>query len=330
MNNFQLEQTKMESRNNFPEKENLHPRNRHRSRYDFKKLSIACPQLSKYVFINKYNNETIDFANPDAVKTLNKALLNQFYGVKNWDIPPNYLCPPIPGRADYIHYIADLLASSNKGTIPKEKSINVLDIGVGANCVYPIIGAYEYGWSFIGSDSDAGAIESAKKIVESNANFKNIEIRKQNFSETIFKGIIQPDELFDAVICNPPFHTSAAEAMEGTFRKLHNLNPGKKVKPILNFGGQHAELWCKGGEKAFVTKMIKESVGFSNTCFWFSSLISKSENLPTIYSELQKTKPFDVKTVEMKQGNKISRFVAWTFLSAEQQKEWRMERWKSD
>lgn len=307
------------------EKETLHPRNRHRIRYDFKQLINSCPELKKFVFVNKYNNETIDFANPDGVKTLNKALLKQFYGISNWDIPANYLCPPIPGRADYIHYIADLLSSCNNGVIPKGKTIRCLDIGVGANCVYPIIGNYEYGWSFVGSDIDGVAIESAKKIVESNESLKNIELRKQNSSSAIFNGIIKSDEFFDITICNPPFHSSLAEAQEGTMRKVKNLSSGKIKKTVLNFGGQHAELWCDGGEKKFVSNMIMESAQIPKSCFWFSSLISKSANLNSIYYELEKVKAIEVKTIEMKQGSKISRIVAWTFLNPVQKKSWQQK-----
>jgi 23S rRNA (adenine1618-N6)-methyltransferase len=169
------------------EKESLHPRNRHRTRYDFQSLITCYPELEKFVFINKYNSETIDFANPNAVKILNKALLKQFYNVTNWDIPANYLCPPIPGRADYIHYMADLLASSSDGSIPKGKNIHCLDIGVGANCVYPIIGSFEYNWSFVGSDIDAVAINSAKKIVDTNSNLNNIELANKILLNTFLK-----------------------------------------------------------------------------------------------------------------------------------------------
>lgn len=318
-----------EQKNNLPEKEPLHPRNRHRSLYDFKLLIESTPELKKFVFTNQYDSETIDFANPNAVKFLNKALLKQFYNISNWDIPTNYLCPPIPGRADYIHYMADLLASSNDGIIPKGKNIHCLDIGVGANCVYPIIGNFEYGWSFVGSDIDAAAINSAKKIVDTNSNLKNIELRKQNSSEHIFKGVIKSDEVFDVTICNPPFHSSLAEAQAGTIRKVKNLSGGKTKNPVLNFGGQNAELWCKGGEKEFISKMIKESVAFSANCFWFSSLVSKSENLKSIYYELEKVNAIEVKTIEMKQGNKISRIVAWTFLNKTQQSEWMGKRWNN-
>ncbi|MBP8157517.1 MAG: RlmF-related methyltransferase, partial [Flavobacterium sp.] len=104
---------------NSSEKINFHPRNPHRFRYDFDALIKACSELKDFVHINEHQLETIDFSNPEAVKALNKALLISNYDIQNWDIPTNYLCPPIPGRADYIHYIADLLATTNNGIIPE-------------------------------------------------------------------------------------------------------------------------------------------------------------------------------------------------------------------
>ena len=168
-------------------KPGLHPRNRHNNRYDFPQLTNCYPELSKYVAVNKYNDETIDFSNPDAVKALNKAILLYFYNIKEWDIPKNYLCPPIPGRADYIHQIADLLGTKNNGIIPKGNIIRVLDIGVGANCVYPLIATREYGWNFVGSDIDPVAINSAQKIVDSNNLSNSIDLRLQLSLDNIFK-----------------------------------------------------------------------------------------------------------------------------------------------
>ena len=133
----------------------LHPRNRHSGRYDFPKLIAACPELGEYVILNPYGKQSIDFANPDAVRVFNRALLRQFYGIQHWDIPAGYLCPPVPGRADYLHGLADLLAADNGGIIPRGAAVRVLDIGTGANCIYPLIGHREYGWYFTGSDIDA-------------------------------------------------------------------------------------------------------------------------------------------------------------------------------
>lgn len=308
------------------EKLRLHPRNRHRERYDFKLLIESCPELAPFVFVNAFQDESIDFFNPQAVKMLNKALLKHFYGIGYWNIPPNYLCPPIPGRADYIHYAADLLANLNNGIIPTGNKIKVLDIGTGANCVYPIIGNREYGWSFVGADIDPVAITSAKVIVDTNPGLKDaVELRLQNNPRDTFNGIIHKNEKFDLSICNPPFHASQKEAKAGTMRKLNNLTSKKTNTPTLNFGGHQSELWCEGGEERFVREMVFQSRIYSGSCFWFSSLISKQSNLQPIYDALKKTEAMEVKTIPMGQGTKTSRIVAWTFFTPEQQKTWKIE-----
>ena len=319
-------------KNNSPkEKAALHPRNKHRGRYDFKRLIESCPALAPFVQENAYQDLSIDFFNPAAVKMLNKALLKHYYGIANWDIPENYLCPPIPGRADYIHHMADLLSRNHQDSIPRGSKIQCLDIGVGANCIYPIIGNQEYGWSFIGTDIDPVAVDAAKKIIALNPVLAGkIEIRLQKNKETIFSGIIQKNELFDISFCNPPFHSSLAEARAGTVRKLHNLTGKKITNPTLNFGGQQNELWCEGGEVKFVRDMIAESRQFSVSCFWFSTLIAKETSLNSVYQALKKVGALEVKTIPMGQGNKTSRIIAWTFLQLEQQKDWINTRWGED
>lgn len=295
-------------------KSKLHPRSKHRSRYDFAQLTEGCPELSDFVNLNTYGDESIDFFNPAAVKMLNKALLKHHYGIEEWNIPPNYLCPPVPGRADYIHHIADLLANNNNGKIPKGDKIKCLDIGVGANCIYPIIGHKEYGWSFIGSDIDPVAVKSARQIIESNPSLKGkIELRLQDNPKYFFNGILNKGKHIDLSICNPPFHSSLAEAQSGTLRKLKNLKRKKITKPKLNFGGQNNELWCEGGEVKFVEDMIRESKQFATSCTWFSTLISKQSNLKNAYAVLKAVKATQVKTIPMGQGNKVSRILAWTF-----------------
>ncbi|MHC2990556.1 23S rRNA methyltransferase, partial [Pontibacter sp. HJ8] len=244
-------------------------------------------------------------------------------------IPQDYLTPPIPGRADYIHYVADLIGTSNQGKIPTGDMIKCLDVGVGASCIYPIIGNREYGWSFIGADIDPVSIESSGNILEANPSLKgHVELRLQPNPKNIFQGIIQKSDFIDLTICNPPFHASLAEALAGTIRKLKNLQQKKAAKPTLNFGGQKAELWCQGGEKSFVEKMISESRQMATSCFWFTTLISKSENLKPILYALKAAGASDVKTIPMGQGNKISRIVAWSFLNKEQQQKWVEAKWK--
>lgn len=306
------------------EKQELHPRNLHRSRYDFPVLTESSPSLRKFVHTNPYGDDSIDFSDPHAVKALNAALLKYFYSIDHWDIPADYLCPPIPGRADYIHYLADLLASVNGGLIPTGNHIKVLDTGVGANCIYPIIGHQSYGWKFVGSDIDQRALTSATNIAAMNISLReDLSFRLQHSPSYIFKGIVKPGEFFDLTLCNPPFHSSAAEAQMGSQRKVRNLGKQKGKEVVLNFGGQHGELWCRGGEVEFIRNMVKESAAIATQCVWFTSLVSKSAHLPMVYEALMRVGAVEVKTVAMAQGQKQSRFVAWTFLSAVQLEDWR-------
>jgi 23S rRNA (adenine1618-N6)-methyltransferase len=201
----------------------------------------------------------------------------------------------------------------------------VLDIGTGANCIYPLIGHSVYGWQFVGSDIDPNALANAQRIVDVNHGFSaSIVLRLQTAPEAIFKGIIQADESFDLTLCNPPFHASLSEARAGTQRKWQNLGKENLKKPLLNFGGQGAELWCKGGEEAFICRMIAESMQYAANCLWFTTLVSKSASLPAVYRALKLAAVQDYRTIEMAQGQKKSRIVAWTFLDESRRRAWRL------
>lgn len=288
----------------------LHPRNQHRNGYDFSRLVEQSPGLEAYTFAGLAGQITIDFEDEQAVRALNQALLKTHYKINFWDIPANYLCPPVPGRVDYIHYLADLLATDNNNEIPRGRNVKVLDIGTGANLVYPLIGQSEYGWHFTGVDIDPTAIKVAQQI--SQFNKLKINLKLQDKPENIFRGVIAPRDAFHLTMCNPPFHASAQEASKGTQRKWKNLGKGQSEK--RNFGGQRSELWCPGGEVRFITSMIEQSVEFADQCLWFSSLVSKKGSLKPLYNILEKAQVADVKTVDMAQGKKVSRFVAWSFM----------------
>lgn len=305
-------------------KASLHPRNQHQvvagKAYDLDKLTKVNPALTQWLIKRPDGEDTVNFSEPDAVKELNKALLLQHYGMIFWDIPTNYLCPPVPGRADYVHHLADLLAASNGGEIPQGKAVKGLDVGTGANLIYPIVGSYEYGWQFVGSDIETVSLNCAEQLIKANSRLKKqIKLRKQEESNHIFKGIIQADDEFTFTLCNPPFHASEEQATQGAQRKNRNLGQNKGK---LNFGGQSNELWCPGGEAEFVCNMVRESSQFKSQVLWFTSLISSKNNLAKIETELKKIKAKQVKIVEMGQGNKISRFIAWSFFDTSQQQGW--------
>lgn len=315
----------------------LHPRNRHHGQYDFTRLVAALPELQPHVKRNPKGQATIDFADSNAVKLLNRALLKLHYGVGYWNIPDDFLCPPIPGRADYIHRLADLYSQSQG---KKNRVKRMLDIGTGANCIYPLIAASQYHWQIVASDINRLSLDNARTILQHNPQLAAyIDLREQASELAIFDGIIQPGELFDVTMCNPPFHRSQQEAEQGTLRKNRNLAQNKQRKgmpkchPVeqkktnnsgkqLNFGGKSNELWCDGGELSFVSRMADESRDFATQVLWFSTLISKSENVRPLKQKLEKLNAEQVKVVEMRQGQKVSRFVAWTFQNEAQRKLW--------
>lgn len=299
----------------------LHPRNLHQGRYDFAGLIAALPQLEAYVRLNPSAEPTIDFTDNQAVLALNQALLAKYYQVKYWQLPAGYLCPPIPGRADYVHYLADLLARSYNEP-PRGKQIKLLDIGTGANVIYPIIASQSYGWQVCGTDIDAVAVKAAALIVATNPLLKShVSIVQQRETQAIFSGVIKSDQRFHLTMCNPPFFASLAEAEAASTRKWTNLGKASHGHQ-RNFAGQQHELWCEGGELKFISQMITESQLFKQQVSWFSTLVSQQKHVNILKKLLRSVGAVQSEVIEMRQGQKVSRILAWSFLTSQQQTQW--------
>ncbi len=291
---------------NIKSKSKLHANNKHKGIYNYKNLAKINPLLKDFIRRNQFGNISIDFSNPQAVYQLNKAILQDSYKIRYWELPHKYLCPAIPGRAEYIHHIAEILK-------PKTENIRCLDIGTGASLIYPIIGVREYNWSFVGTDIDDLAINSARQIINNNGLEEKIEIRKQNNDNAFFKGIVNKNEKFDISICNPPFFSSKKAYEQANLRKINNLSLGNGDKPEPNFRGIDSELWCLGGEKRFIKSMVKESKEYADSIRWFSTLISNNDNLKPIIKSLEKIKTKEIMTIPIELGNKKSRILVWRF-----------------
>jgi 23S rRNA (adenine1618-N6)-methyltransferase len=281
-------------------KKGLHPKNKHRMGYDFEVLILKNRRLNAFLFENKFKVRSIDFSNPQAVKELNRSLLRHHYNIHFWDFPDDNLCPPIPGRVDYIHHLADLKQSQD---------VRVLDIGTGATCIYPLLGASEYQWKFVGTDVDSESLVSAQKIIDKNDLTDSIELRCQKDKKHILKNILQEEDAFTFTMCNPPFYKSKAEAVGANVRKSRNLGN----TPIRNFSGKNNELWYEGGEKAFLHTYLYESSLFPKASEWFTSIVSKKENVESLEKSAKKLKVKNFQVIPMHQGNKVTRVVAWQF-----------------
>lgn len=302
----------------------MHVKNPHLNGYDMTSLVKASPSLKPYIIKSKQGRETINFSDEQGVKALNKALLIHHYQLTFWDIPNGHLCPPIPGRADYLLALNDVLRSETDCQNVASNDIKALDIGTGANLIYPIVGHQLLNWQFVASDIDAGSIKNAQRIIDHNPMLgSHVELRLQSDTQKIFAGIIQSGEYFHVTCCNPPFHKSAEAALAGSVRKNKNLARNKQKRQSqlkskashahLNFSGKSNELWCKGGELAFVKNMILESKQVAKQVGLFSCLISKKENLAPLKAALHAQKARKVGVDEMHQGNKVSRFIYWSF-----------------
>lgn len=281
-------------------KKTLHSKNKHNNGYDFQLLQEKYPDLAPFV-IERHGKLTLDFSDPEGVRAFNSALLFTHYGIKDWNFSKDNLCPPIPGRVDYIHYLADLV----KG----ETDIKVLDIGTGASCVYALLGVKEYDWSFVGSDIDLDSLDYAQDIIDDNDLGGKIILRHQFKEENILKGLIEDGDKFTITMCNPPFYKSAEEARGANRRKAKNLGNNA----VRNFAGNNNELWYVGGEKAFLHTYLYESSLYPKASIWFTSLVSKKENVESLEKSAKKLKATEFKVIPMHQGNKVTRIVCWRF-----------------
>jgi len=284
-------------------KKGLHPNNIHNKGYDFNELLNKNPTLKEFVFKNEYENLTIDFSDPKAVKALNSSLLLTHYNINHWNFPDENLCPPIPGRVDYIHHLADLISSEEK------ENIKILDIGTGANCIYPLLGTSIYNWNFVATDIDIDSLDYAQDIIDDNKLTDKIELRQQLDEMHILKGIIEDSDSFTATMCNPPFYKSASEAQGANRRKTRNLGNNS----VRNFAGNNNELWYVGGEKAFLHTYLYESSKFPKASKWFTSLVSKKENVESLQDSGKKLGVTEFKIIPLEQGNKVTRIVCWRF-----------------
>ena len=293
----------------------MHARNRFREGYDFTRLVPAHPPLASLVTRSRRGDSTINFADPMAVLVLNQALLKSAYGLQ-WSLPAGALCPPIPGRSDYVHHLADLLSGGDDSAIPRGAAVMVLDIGTGASCIYPLVGACEYGWRFVATECDRASHRWARQIARINRPCARlIEGRYQPDPLACFANVTAMGERFAACMCNPPFHATAAEAAAGSARKRRNLQLAPTAAP-QNFGGAPGELWCPGGEVGFIERMIVESAARPRLCGWFTTLVSKSGHRPRLRRAIGQTPATDVRTIPLAQGQKQSRLLAWTFAPA--------------
>lgn len=290
--------------------------------YDFVALTQVCPELKPFIILAPNGHDTIDFSDPAAVRALNKAILMSDYQLDYWSIPEGKLVPAIPGRWLYIEKLKALFEKEN--TSKKNSKKHILDIGVGANCIYPLLAHKRYGWTCVGSDIEQISLDNAASILKKNGIYKeSIQLKIQKNSSSIFHSIIESDDYYDAVICNPPFYDSISDPQLANKKKNKNLNQVIN----RNFGGEFHEIACMGGELDFISRMITESTYYKNQVYWFSCLVSKEKNLVKLFKLLHGVTPSIYNTFSIDTANKKARVLYWSFLTKKQRSAWENWRW---
>ena len=268
----------------------------HLYKYDFDELAIFHSPLSKYVNFSSQGVSTIDWKDPKALKELNKAILIYKFQIKYWDIPPNFLCPTIPSRLNYLQWISELLIN-NKSTV----EIKGLDIGTGASLIYPLLGFKLFRWKFLGTEINPVAFDNAAEIIKKNSLENVIQLRISQGG--IFKGVInKKEDIFAFSMCNPPFFENMEERKEVDWRKS-DLN---------EYEGEFL-----GGEVGFIRKMIEESEDFKENVGVFTSLVGKKRDFEILLKELNEkkvsVKGFKIYSKSFFIGKNARWAIAWKF-----------------
>ncbi|KAI1383709.1 uncharacterized protein F4822DRAFT_85916 [Hypoxylon trugodes] len=253
----------------------------------------------------------LDFTNPKSVMQLTKTLLRLNFGLLI-DLPTDRLCPPVPNRHNYILWLKDLLDSSSPSYLDRgnpAQPVTGLDIGTGANLIYPLLGcAQRPSWSFIATDVDAKSLACARKNVELNG----LQTRIRVVDRVLEDCLIPLDELgletIDFAMVNPPFYTSEME--------LADLAKQKSRPPNSACTGAPIEMVCAGGEVGFVRRIIDESLVLRRRVQWYTSMLGKQSSLEMIVNILKQHGVDNYAVTAFIQGKKTRRWaVGWSFES---------------
>eukprot|EP00941_MAST-03F_sp_MAST-3F-sp1_P005275 g5275.t1 len=264
---------------------------------DYAALANLYPSLlSEFVNINKNGHARINWSDALANIAVQKTLLLHDFQL-NCELPIDRLCPTVPSRANYIHWLQDLLALSPASETPRRG----IDIGTGASCIYPLLGARIAGWHFVATEIDADSLSCAQRNVASNSLSDSIEVRFVPERKRLLTNvIIQSDGTFDFCMCNPPFYSSEQEAREAKYRDRRAIS---------------SELYCDGGEEAFTAQLVDESLQFHSQIRWFTTLAGKKKTLRKLLGKLREKNVKNICTHELLQGTTSRWVIGWSFFN---------------
>ncbi|XP_039215056.1 RNA N6-adenosine-methyltransferase METTL16 isoform X1 [Crotalus tigris] len=284
----------------------MHARNRYKNKPpDFAFLASKYPEFKQHVQINLSGRVSVNFKDPQAVRALTCTLLKEDFGLQI-DIPLERLIPTVPLRLNYIHWVEDLIAQQDTAT--KDSVTWGIDIGTGASCIYPLLGATLNGWYFIATEVDDVCFSYAKKNVEQNNLSDLIKVVKVPQKTLLLDALEEESEvIYDFCMCNPPFFANQLEA-----KGVNSRNPRRPPPSSVNTGGI-TEIMAEGGELEFVKRIIHDSLQLKKRLRWYSCMLGKKCSLAPLKEELRIHGVPKVTHTEFCQGRTMRWALAWSF-----------------
>ncbi|XP_027718197.1 RNA N6-adenosine-methyltransferase METTL16 isoform X1 [Vombatus ursinus] len=283
----------------------MHARNRYKDKPpDFAYLASKYPDFKQHVQINLTGRVSLNFKDPEAVRALTCTLLKEDFGL-SIDIPLERLIPTVPLRLNYIHWVEDLIGPWDAARSALRRGI---DIGTGASCIYPLLGATLNGWYFLATEVDDMCFNYAKKNVEQNNLSDLIKVVKVPQKTLLMDALKEESEIiYDFCMCNPPFFANQLEA-----KGVNSRNPRRPPPSSVNTGGI-TEIMAEGGELEFVKRIIHDSLQLKKRLRWYSCMLGKKCSLAPLKEELRIQGVPKVTHTEFCQGRTMRWALAWSF-----------------
>jgi len=284
----------------------MHPRNRYfRRKPDFAALAAQFADFAAIVVTDSRGRVHVDWKDPACSVALTRALLRADYGLK-WELPRGFLCPPVPQRVNYVHWIEDLLAGTIETAIKSAHAVRIpdeatgLDVGVGASAIYPLLAlSLHPNWKMIGTDINEEALRSARANVESNGLQAKIRLELVGSDSVLLETVRKQSDVIDFCMCNPPFFAAEEDARKAS----HYRSCDAKVQ----------ELVTPGGEQAFVSRMIADSQVLRHRVRWYTTMVGHKSSLTAAMAEIKSCGASLVRSTTFFQGKTIRWAVAWSF-----------------
>ncbi|XP_028429029.1 RNA N(6)-adenosine-methyltransferase mettl16 [Perca flavescens] len=279
----------------------MHPRNRYKDKPpDFAYLASKYPDFQQHVHTSLAGRPVVNFKEPEAVRALTCTLLKEDFGL-TIEIPLERLIPTVPLRLNYIHWVEDLIDGQKQ---PRRG----IDIGTGASCIYPLLGATMNSWYFLATEVDNICFDYATKNVEQNNLSDLIKVVKVPQKTLLMDALKEETEIvYDFCMCNPPFFANQLEA-----KGVNSRNSRRAPPSSVNTGGV-TEIMAEGGELEFVKRIIHDSLQLKKRLRWYSCMLGKKCSLAPLKEELRKQGVPKVTHTEFCQGRTMRWALAWSF-----------------